>query len=607
MKDNQFDHIISNKLGSLRANGNHSDWATLQSKMNLDIQSSTQSDIQSDQDFDLSIEGKLSSLKANAAQSDWDALQSKIEMDLQSDTQFDSTISEKVAQFSTGTNSTPDWENFSQILNQTGEFDQTIKQKLTQIPATQVSEHWLLLQERLQGIRNLKESILKLKFGESLLMMSLLLCFMSLSDYILPSYQGTDDILAVQPQIIDFNKEKKTVDSSPLTAQPSLKHDLSQSDVNHPISKEELSEDEISKEGSNREVGAESTTEVGKYHAQYSPHTGRSTSPQLVESENNNSDTQLLAQVTVPNRLIGSSEDVSALVNTAPIANGPSTSTLSPATPLLSNENQKSQNLSTGVDETTLSYGIPLDHERSEDKQSLIAQSVEAAGQREPNSHSGRFAFHTLVGVGIDQINTPGDEVFEFVGYQHYAANSDVGVRLSYDINNWSFETGISVLHKGYKPKYIQDTIRVLNQAVVQSLETIEFEFISVPLTVRRAFPISDDLSIYGLVGLEYLNVVSEQYNVEETNTDLPQLGEDLGLVGSLEYYKQNARVVNNHSMNYTAGLGLIKSINPLVSVYGQAVYRGQFSDTSGIGLNEDRFNSLSLQAGIKLMLAKKN
>jgi len=115
-----------------------------------------------DKQFDHIISNKLDSLKANPSQSDWDKLRAKIELDQQIDIQFDSSISEKVSQFNMGVAATPDWENFSQKLNQTVEFDATILQKLNQIPTTHVSKHWLILQDRLQKIRDLKQSILRI-------------------------------------------------------------------------------------------------------------------------------------------------------------------------------------------------------------------------------------------------------------------------------------------------------------------------------------------------------------------------------------------------------------------------------------------------------------
>ncbi len=548
-----------------------------------------------DKQFDHIIHAKLSSLRASDIQSDWEVLQSKIDSDLQSEAEFDSSISDKLTQLSTaGISSIPDWETFAQKLHQTEEFDLRVKQKLNNIPATKVSEHWLLLQERLQKIRDLKESILKLKFGESLLMMSLLLCFVGLSQYWLSPDLPTDyKHVALLSQsergesmLVKPNNASKDTKQSPIVEQ------------------------DISSLNSNDQV---TSTQVAVRHLPL--HTQ---SPQVTQSRSGVTDTSLSttgrSQMV---SLVSNSDSRQISDNAAFNAKESNTSntyihtksddgldnTIQSSTiPLLASQGQSSSSSIDRIDRNLQSISST-----AVDMSSTYANRMSIIkDQSETKSTPGRFAIHTIAGVGIDQINTPGDEVFEFSGYQHYASNSDVGLRLSYDIKDWSIETGISLLHKGYKPKYIQDTIRVQNQAVVQSLESIDLEFVSVPLTIKRSIPIRENLSIYGMMGIEYLYVSSEQYNVEEKSTAIGEVGQDLEVVGIIEY-KENARVVNDHSMNYTAGLGLIKSINPLVDIYGQALYRGQFNSTTGIGLNEDRFNSLTLQAGFKLRLSSKN
>jgi len=524
-----------------------------------------------DKQFDHIISNKLDSLKANPRQSDWDKLRAKIELDQQSDIQFDSSISEKVSQFNMGVAATPDWENFSQKLNQTVEFDATILQKLNQIPTTHVSKHWLILQDRLQKIRDLKQSILRIKVGESLLMISLLLCFINFSHYLFPTVNDDISELVLNTSEVDntIDKLDRTINvESVVGSFPNDKVLENTSLVAQKSSSLGFSEDLAVENDSNH-------SGISADHTNQSARILQSVTVAAANIENRVNDIIQKREVVVASTtLVKRTESQSSISDPSLI-------------PILTSTVESKKVSLKGMKLSTL-------------------HNVEVANEKidKVKPHSG-FAIHSLIGLGVDQISTPDDERFDLIGYQHYALNSDAGLRVSYDFNNWSIETGVSILHKGYKPKYLQDTIRVQNEAVVVSLETIELELISIPVTVKRSISLNDKLSIYGMAGLEYLKITSETYDIIEKNAELPEVGKELEVVSDLEY-KVNSPIIKNESMNYTVGLGLMKSINPLVDVYSQTLYRGQISD-NGIGINQDKFNSLTVQAGFKLRLAKKN
>ena len=193
------------------------------------------------------------------------------------------------------------------------------------------------------------------------------------------------------------------------------------------------------------------------------------------------------------------------------------------------------------------------------------------------------------IGIDADVVSTPSDE--EFMAYNHLSIGSNVGGRISYDAGRLSLETGLSIMHKGYKPQYLQgDGAR--QEILFQTLEAIDFKMVSIPLTAKYDVLSINRSKLYGIAGVQYTNLTSETYH--ETQFDTSNGGSDYLVSKAID-----SDMLSDHIVHYSVGAGLIRPVSRDLSIYGQLLYTNQLS-TTGIGINQDVFNSTNFQFGVK-------
>lgn len=151
--------------------------------------------------FDDILKHKLDSIQLNT-KSDWDVFSKKLDNTMLNDAEFDQHLAQKLGSIQSPT--LPDWDAFSQKLT-TESFDDSITDKLKEIDTSQVSEHWLLLKDRLENILYFKEQLFSIKLFESFLIVALLVTFINISPVI---FKGTPvSQVAINTQPIDNTLE----------------------------------------------------------------------------------------------------------------------------------------------------------------------------------------------------------------------------------------------------------------------------------------------------------------------------------------------------------------------------------------------------------------
>jgi hypothetical protein len=492
--------------------------------------------------FDDILKSKLLSLRIDPdTDTKWDVLNQKVNEEL-GDSAFDVTISSKLSQLSQ-TVPVSDWDSFSEILQHSDDFDSTVKTKLDSIKGTKVSEHWLVLQDKLMHILYLKENILKLKIVESILGVGLLLLFVATVPYM---QQNQDDIAQLDT-VADYQSSISSIN----------------------LDKQEIVSENPTLQSSTITVNSgEASENTGLNNNEASDIAIKNTAPAQVES---------YESVTISHRVVTGSVS-EELVQTPTLINSGSLniSATETSTPIASIN---------ALDRSDRAYLELNDLVVSLPTVELEMQAPLANGLLSKSN----IAIHTTIGLDVDVVSTPGDD--EFVAYNHLAIGSNIGGRLSYDVGRLSLETGLSILNKGYKPDYLNgDDAR--QEILFQTLEAIDFKMVSIPVMAKYQVLSISQNDVYGIAGLQYSNLSAETYH--ETQFDTSNGGS-----AYLENKAIASDLLSDHIVHYSLGAGVSRPVSKDISVYGQLLYTSQLS-TSGIGINQDVFNSTNFQFGVK-------
>ena len=165
-----------------------------------------------DNHFDDILKHKLDAMQTDSA-ADWNVFAQKLEESIQSDENtFDQLVGQKLNNVQSP--KLPDWDAFSEKLHSSDIFDQSISDKLTEIDTSKVSEHWLLLKERLEHILYFKEKLYSIKLFESFLIVALLVTFVNISPVLFPG----KPIATQESTIVEDHSNAKQIAAAPLTA-----------------------------------------------------------------------------------------------------------------------------------------------------------------------------------------------------------------------------------------------------------------------------------------------------------------------------------------------------------------------------------------------------
>lgn len=495
-----------------------------------------------DRQFDDVLKDKLDSISADRADSNWARLNERIQSRIE-DSAFDDSIVQKFSENLTVPGKS-DWDTFSQMLSHSESFDSDVKQKLQNLQGNNVSEHWLILHDKLKHILYLKEAILSLKIIESLLATSLLLIFVTLLPFVNNQRIAMNDVSSTSGITEASNKLLPEKNFALSSIESNLRVNNNTSRIEDPIAKPTLGDLRVA---GSIEVRKNTTKSTFVDSSLISDHGF------IVSRDSNDFDN---AEVV---SLVTNESDLSQQAIPANVNNRDKVTNI-PILPMVTNF---------VIEEAShiASFGMAID---------MIGMDIFN------NSTEPKFALHLVSGLSLDQIFTPEDEIFELESYNHVSLGSSVGGRISYDLGKLSLETGLSILYKGYKPLV----------HTLQSIETINFKLASIPLIAKYDIGQLFDSQIFGVTGLQYSQLTSESFTLDDRILRL----------GNGDNYLQKkilARSLNEDFVHYSLGIGARRSLTETIQIYGQVLYTDQLS-RSGVGLNHDVINSTNLQFGIK-------
>lgn len=234
-----------------------------------------------------------------------------------------------------------------------------------------------------------------------------------------------------------------------------------------------------------------------------------------------------------------------------------------------------------------------------------------------------------MLGAGeLNYVMTPYNEDYNRPGTNSYETGYGGGLTLGFKFGRWEIETGAIYANKFYNPDTLSATINSGNfgQGYVGiGWKGTELDVLRIPLRVRYDVTRMGKWHLYGQGGvamnltmnrIHYHEVVQiggdpllppestdfdlrgGSENEETRKPDYGSVNESVGLLKSGGTFK------NNNYVSFELGIGIERFLSSRFSIFTQPTFNTQFLESS-IGLNNERINTLSIEAGVRVSLKK--
>ncbi len=219
------------------------------------------------------------------------------------------------------------------------------------------------------------------------------------------------------------------------------------------------------------------------------------------------------------------------------------------------------------------------------------------------------FRMGLFVGYDWNHIMTPFDKQVG-VAHETSASGFSAGVTTSILKGNWEIETGLRYSRKSYHPLSIYEITGSTDDGYeALTLDKLTFNIASLPINTKYFFPRTNKWKFYASVGGAFNVVAWSDYNrhkIKVVGSRNPnQVVEDDRLVKKLSV--RNAGVFfgetlkNNYYVTANVGLGVERRLDEKTSFFVQPSFSYYLMPSNnGLGPNKDRFNTLSVDMGMK-------
>ena len=196
--------------------------------------------------------------------------------------------------------------------------------------------------------------------------------------------------------------------------------------------------------------------------------------------------------------------------------------------------------------------------------------------------------------------------------------NKGVGVSAIRKKGKFEFGMGIIFNKKSYKthlpPELISGSVVTGNSTQVVFPEAVNLDIVRIPLSIDYHFKSLGKWNMFATLGASF-NATSkikiDYYDIPATSTTQQTHSLQTRSASSINAYGKSYKFLsldkNEGNFYYSAhaGIGVECRITPLVSAYLQPIVEKQFGKY-GIGSRNDKINSVSVQAGLKMRISQK-
>ncbi|MCB9284778.1 MAG: hypothetical protein H6563_11940 [Lewinellaceae bacterium] len=212
-------------------------------------------------------------------------------------------------------------------------------------------------------------------------------------------------------------------------------------------------------------------------------------------------------------------------------------------------------------------------------------------------------------GADFNFIHAPMDEVFKTQGYWTDSVGYHAGLFFSMERKKWAFQTGLTYSAVAYQPNVPVQQYGSFDYLVVESFDRIQYQFMQIPLQIRRGFlPKSSKWDVYALGGVEANLILDADYDIQKTEIFSSRSSgavEDVSEKSKLNKKQFPEGVLNGDSffhnvyLSFSAGFGVERSLSNRYQLFAEPIYAVPFAGND-IGPNEDRIHRFSLRLGVK-------
>ncbi len=219
-----------------------------------------------------------------------------------------------------------------------------------------------------------------------------------------------------------------------------------------------------------------------------------------------------------------------------------------------------------------------------------------------------RFRLGVFTSIDQNKVLTPYNKDVK-ASHEQLIYGMSGGLSIALVKKNWEFESGLIYTRKKYTPQTIYEiTGNTKDGYQAKTLNALSFNTISIPLNIKYYLNLSK-WRFYALAGSS-ANVLASSNHHFHTYDVLQLRNSELSRKNLTDVDIQQDGLFHNSSIKdiyyITAnlGIGVERTINSTSSVFIQPNFTYHLMPNSnGLGPNNDRFNTLSLTAGLKFNL----
>ncbi len=592
MADKRFDDILKNKLDQHRVD-QPADWDVFSQKMadasfDEDIKSELEAHTKGTPDWSV-FSGKLTDALSDNAQfdhdvreafndyatgtADWNDFADKLNAAQNPDASFDALIKQKMAHTEKGK---ADWDTFAQKLHKEHDaaFDEEVVDTLQKHRRNYVSEHWLILQERLKQIAYLKGSVIRIKLLELACMIALLL-----TSYNVFNYVWSKQVIAGVEKTAELNASGQDQVFSADQMEGERPQEPSASIVKNTFASNKTS----IQENKTQIVLPSENAHVSSLHER---------SSQASNASNGNEYNPFMST----RRQDGTRNIDSVSKNRENVH--PSTVGIKKEVLSLATLNQKTIATLASLDKEIMGISLAL---------SPIATSQD---QLQDDCNRNGWNVSLALEVGVDRFNvlTPYDPTFDVEAYDQQGTSASQSVLLGLNYGNVGLETGLSRSRMEYSPVGIIDTFgnEATNTYFVKSLDKISYDYRSIPMQLSYAVNISPQWRIFASTGMSYHWIKGESYDAPQVSVDHKEVNNkgEKSEASAVDVQLDLASLRANNFWRFKSTIGLERCFGRYGSLYVRPSYEQSMLNTF-IGPNRDRFNQWNVSIGYKYSFIK--
>ena len=527
-----------------------------------------------DKQFDDILKRKLNNM-TDYSNIDWSVFEHKLDKAQMSNTasegDFDSSIKQKLTGITTASLGS-DWSIFEQMLNEDqftdDMLDDKVSEEMNKMRAPYRHDHWEMLHKSLEFKRQRNNNIIGFKVIELSLLFMLLLSANNLYKY-LPS---------------TFEVEKPMIYAS--------LDDNIQNSTREPVS-ETLK-----------------TKVITQKKSIVSSSVSRATNKEIITTPTTVKNTNLITTITS-----ASESSNSEVTLTKPLS---SYVLVSPITDVTSDveASQKAYILSKASGLINVAAILMQEMTNLSSDQPYIHKSIDVATRYtthilHPSTNTEKSIF-AYVGLDNNLVNSPFDDVYDTEGYRTFGIGYSAGVEYNVKKGKKEFSLGLGYSNRAYEPRIIEELTG--NPALTlyeTSLDNIEFNIMSLSVGLKYIVAESDNWALDFGFGTSANVVVNSNYSIE---TLISRDGQPVSTSYGRQPFSdlndkplhdgifENGSLKENIYMTTDVSFGLHRQLSERTTFTLRPEY-SIHSFSNGIGPNNDLINNLSLNLCVRYIL----